>query len=34
MRPADQPVAIPTVIAAIALSWLGLVIHNLAELTG
>lgn len=32
MRPADQ-VAVRTV-AAIALSWLGLVIHNLAELTG
>lgn len=34
MRPADHPVAVPTVVAAIALSWLGLVIHNLAELTG
>jgi hypothetical protein len=33
VRPADQPVAVPTVIAAIALSWLGLVVHNLAELT-
>lgn len=34
MRPADQPVAVPTVIAAIALSWLGLVVHNLVELPG
>lgn len=34
MRPADHPAAVPTVVAAIALSWLGLVIHNLAELTG
>lgn len=33
-RPADHPAAVPTVVAAIALSWLGLVIHNLAELTG
>jgi hypothetical protein len=34
MRPAAHPVAVPTVVAAIALSWLGLAIHNLAELTG
>lgn len=34
MRPADHPVTVPTLVAAIALSWLGLVIHNLVELTG
>ena len=34
MRPLDHPAAVPTVVAAIALSWLGLVIHNLVELTG
>jgi hypothetical protein len=34
VRSFDQPAAVPTVVAAIALSWLGLVIHNLAELTG
>jgi len=33
-RPSEHPVAAPTVVAGIALSWLGLVIHNLAELTG
>jgi hypothetical protein len=34
VRAARQPVAVPTVVAAIALSWLGLAVHNLAELTG
>ena len=34
MGPLDHPAAVPTVVAAIALSWLGLVIHNLVELTG
>ena len=34
MRPFDQPVTVPTAVAASALSWLGLVIHNLVELTG
>jgi hypothetical protein len=34
VRPADQPVAVPTVVAVSSLSWLGLVVHNLAELTG
>ncbi len=34
MRPFNQPVTVPTVVAASALSWLGLVTHNLAELTG
>ena len=34
MKPADHPVAVPTAVAAVALSWLGLVIHNLAELPG
>lgn len=34
MRAARHPVAIPTVVAAIALSWLGLAVHNLVELTG
>ena len=34
MRPFDHPIAAPTVVAAIALSSLGLVTHNLAELTG
>ncbi len=34
MRPFDQPVTVPTAVAASALSWLGLVTHNLAELTG
>jgi hypothetical protein len=34
VRVVERPVAVPTVVAVIALSWLGLVIHNLAELTG
>lgn len=34
MRAARHPVAVPTVVAAIALSWLGLAVHNLVELTG
>ena len=34
MQPARHPVATPTVVAAITLSWLGLAIHNLAELPG
>jgi hypothetical protein len=34
VRPCDRPVAVPTVVAVSSLSWLGLVIHNLAELTG
>jgi hypothetical protein len=34
VRPADHPVAVPTIVAVSLVSWLGLVIHNLAELTG
>jgi hypothetical protein len=34
VQPARHPVATPTVVAAITLSWLGLAIHNLAELPG
>jgi hypothetical protein len=34
VRAARQPVAVPTLVAAITLSWLGLVIHNLTELLG
>jgi hypothetical protein len=34
VRPADHPVAVPTAVAVSLLSWLGLVIHNLAELAG
>jgi hypothetical protein len=30
--PAGHPVGTPTVVAALALSWLGLAVHNLAEL--
>jgi hypothetical protein len=33
VRVVERPVAVPIVVA-IVLSWLGLVIHNLAELTG
>jgi hypothetical protein len=34
VRPAGHRVRTPTVVAALALSWLGLLAHNLAELTG
>jgi hypothetical protein len=33
VRPVGHPVRILTVVAVVALSWLGLVVHNLAELT-
>lgn len=33
VRPAGHPVRTPTVVAVIALSWLGLLVHNPAELT-